>query len=248
MYQKHNHVLTIDVMEVETGDQRVVTIDLRELRRIVKRIKDNGFRTLAHKVTVKEEEEKCKQLMQACRGMLEEIQLLERQLVEQRFVHEKRVKELKDKLEKLDQDMQKIQTDAESWSNNYAMLKDFYEDRMGNEAKNIKQCGDSCRDTANNYSQLKSMYFEMNRAIENKDKEIEKLKSYNVHLVRVRDGPKHETSRWGNNEPTEVRCDNHDKLAMMYKDLQLECKKKDRIIEDCTKKIHNDPNLSLIHI
>ena len=208
----------MDVMEVETGDQRVVTIDLRELRRIVKRIKDNGFRTLAHKVTVKEEEEKCKQLMQACRGMLEEIELLERQLVEQRFVHEKRVKELKDKLEKLDQDMQKKQTDAESWSNNYAMLKDFYEDRMGNEAKNIKQCGDSCRDTANNYSQLKSMYFEMKLAIENKDKEIEKLKSqppFNAYNNFAGNEKRRK-------EPTEVRCDNHDKLAMMYKDLQLE--------------------------
>ena len=235
---KKRVALMMDVMEVETGDQRVVTIDLRELRRIVKRIKDNGFRTLAHKVTVKEEEEKCKQLMQACRGMLEEIELLERQLVEQRFVHEKRVKELKDKLEKLDQDMQKKQTDAESWSNNYAMLKDFYEDRMENEAKNIKQCGDSCRDTANNYSQLKSMYFEMKLAIENKDKEIEKLKSqppFNAYNNFAGNEKRRK-------EPTEVRCDNHDKLAMMYKDLQLECKKKDRIIEDCTKKIHNDPN------
>merc|ERR550519_1405088 len=92
-----------------------------------------------------------------------------------------------------------MKSDAESWSNNYAMLKDFYEDRMENEAENIKQCGDWCRDTANNYSQLKSMYFEMKLASEKKDKEIEKLKSDNVHLVRVRDGPKYETSRWGNN-------------------------------------------------
>ena len=238
---KKRVALMLDVMEAKTGEQGVVTIDLRELRRIVKTIKDNGFRTLARKVTVKEEDEKFKQLMQACRGMLEEIELLERQMVDQRCVHEKRVKELNDTIEKLDQDMKKMQSDAESCSNNYAMLKDLYEDRMKNEAKNIKQCGDSCRDTANNYSKLKSMYFEMKLASEKKDNEIEKLKIDNVHLLRVRDGPKYETSRLGN-EPTEVRWTNYEKLANMYKDLQLECKKKDRIIEDCTKKIHNDPN------
>ena len=208
----------LDVMEAKTGEQGVVTIDLRELRRIVKTIKDNGFRTLARKVTVKEEDEKFKQLMQACRGMLEEIELLERQMVDQRCVHEKRVKELNDTIEKLDQDMKKMQSDAESCSNNYAMLKDLYEDRMKNEAKNIKQCGDSCRDTANNYSKLKSMYFEMKLAIENKDKEIEKLKSqppFNAYNNFAGNEKRRK-------EPTEVRCDNHDKLAMMYKDLQLE--------------------------